>query len=305
MNDGRWHKCGRIFLPDGSRWWMKTHAASPIPLPLEGDRVRILISGRDEQGRARIGALNVSLAGPAAPIVADEPLADLGPLGSFDENGMVGGCAVPVGEQLYIYYSGFQRGVTVPFWFFGGLLISDDLGLTARRFSNAPVLDRSDADPIIAGAPWILRDGGRWRMWYTSGVRWERNRDDLRHFYHIKYAESDDGLHWRRDGIVAIDFRDGEYALGRPCVIRDPDKYRMWYSRRGPSYRIGYAESDDGLNWERRDDLAGIDASADGWDSQMIEYAAVFDHAGTRWMLYNGNGYGESGLGLARWSPEA
>ncbi len=31
----------------------------------------------------------------------------------------------------------------------------------------------------------------------------------------------------------------------------------------------------------------------------MIEYAHVFDHAGTRYMLYNGNGYGKTGVGLA------
>jgi len=303
MSNGRWRKHGRIFLPDGSRWWMKTHAASPIPLALDGDRIRVLISGRDEHSRARIGAIDLSLADPTKAQAVAEPLADLGAPGTFDENGMVGGCAVNADGRLYVYYSGFQRGISVPFWFFGGLLVSDDLGLTARRVSQAPVLDRNDSDPIIAGAPWILRENGTWRMWYTAGIRWEGAADQLRHFYHIKYAESDDGVHWQRDGRVAIDFREDEYALGRPCVIRDAGGYRMWYSRRGHSYRIGYAESDDGLTWERRDDLAGIDVSPDGWDAEMIEYAAVFDHAGKRWMLYNGNGYGKSGLGLAEWLP--
>ncbi len=33
----------------------------------------------------------------------------------------------------------------------------------------------------------------------------------------------------------------------------------------------------------------------------MIEYPFVFDHAGERYMLYNGNGYGASGIGLAVW----
>jgi hypothetical protein len=31
----------------------------------------------------------------------------------------------------------------------------------------------------------------------------------------------------------------------------------------------------------------------------MIEYPFVFDHGGARYMLYNGNGYGRSGVGLA------
>jgi len=73
----------------------------------------------------------------------------------------------------------------------------------------------------------------------------------------------------------------------------------MWYSYRGTSYRIGYAESDDGRAWRRQDGLAGIDVSADGWDSEMIEYPFVFLHRGQHFMLYNGNDYGRTGFGLA------
>jgi hypothetical protein len=47
------------------------------------------------------------------------------------------------------------------------------------------------------------------------------------------------------------------------------------------------------------DEEAGIDVSPSGWDSDMVEYACVFDHDGSRHMLYNGNGYGETGIGYA------
>ena len=73
----------------------------------------------------------------------------------------------------------------------------------------------------------------------------------------------------------------------------------MWYCSRGESYRIGYAESDDGIHWIRKDQDVGIDVSDSGWDSEMIEYPFVFDHEGDRYMLYNGNGYGKTGIGLA------
>ena len=82
-------------------------------------------------------------------------------------------------------------------------------------------------------------------------------------------------------------------------MVKDADVYRMWYSYRGAAYRIGYAESPDGLRWERRDAEAGIGLSASGWDSEMVAYPVVFDHAGERYMLYNGNGYGRTGIGLA------
>jgi hypothetical protein len=137
-------------------------------------------------------------------------------------------------------------------------------------------------------------------MWYVSCTGWNIVDGQIRHHYHIKYAESSDGIHWQRDGRVCIDFKsDDEYAISRPCVVHDPDMYRMWYSYRGASYRIGYAESPDGLVWQRKDEEAGIDVSSEGWDSEMIAYPYVFDHKGRRYMLYNGNGYGKTGIGLA------
>ena len=40
--------------------------------------------------------------------------------------------------------------------------------------------------------------------------------------------------------------------------------------------RIGYAWSENGVDWTRRDDLAGIDVSGSGWDSEGICYSHVF-----------------------------
>jgi hypothetical protein len=147
-------------------------------------------------------------------------------------------------------------------------------------------------------------DEGIWKMWYLSCTGWDKVDGKARHSYHIRYAESDDGLSWQRSGRVCIDYQSKEeYAISRPSVLRDGDLYRMWYSYRGSSrasgYRIGYAESDDGVDWVRKDEEAGIDVSPEGWDSEMIEYPCVFDHFGSRYMLYNGNGYGATGIGLA------
>jgi hypothetical protein len=137
-------------------------------------------------------------------------------------------------------------------------------------------------------------------MWYLSCTEWVIENNIPKHKYHIKYAESDDGVHWQRNGVIAIDYaNEGEYAISRPSVMHDIDRWRMWYSYRGNGYRIGYAESHDGKNWVRNDNQVGITVSSTGWDSEMIEYPFVFDHQGQRYMLYNGNGYGKTGFGLA------
>jgi hypothetical protein len=117
----------------------------------------------------------------------------------------------------------------------------------------------------------------------------------------IKYAESADGIHWDRSGAIAIDLKSpDEYGIAKPCVVQDGSLYRMWYSYRGKEpYRVGYAESRDGVAWTRMDDKSGIDVSATGWDSESIQYAHVFQHRDRWYMLYNGNGYGKTGFGLA------
>ena len=116
------------------------------------------------------------------------------------------------------------------------------------------------------------------------------------------HARSADGVVWSADGdaLLAPNLPD-EYALGRPSVVRDGDLYRMWYSIRSHSrpYRIGYAESADGLAWTRRDEEVGIAKSAEGWDSEMICYPAVIDAGGRRLMFYNGNRHGATGFGVA------
>ena len=137
-------------------------------------------------------------------------------------------------------------------------------------------------------------------MWYLSCREWKLEAGKPKHWYHIRYAESADGIKWKRTGIVCIDFvTRSEHAISRPCVIKENNWYKMWYSYRGKNYRIGYAESSDGLHWTRKDREAGIRVSRSGWDSKMIEYPFVFDHQGSRYLLYNGNDYGKTGIGLA------
>ena len=181
-----------------------------------------------------------------------------------------------------------------------GLAISEDRGKTFRKFSEGPIMDRTYMEPHSVASNCVLYDDEIYRMWYLSCTKWVLSGENLKHYYHIKYAESKDGIHWERTGVVAIDFKDdNEYAISVPRVIKENGKYKMWYSYRGKAYRIGYAESKDGISWIRKDEEVGIDVSESGWDSEMICYPFIFDYGSRRYMLYNGNDYGKTGFGLA------
>ncbi len=291
-----WVKQGLVFVPSGEIPWMRTHAALPVTDRTGANQHAVYFSSRDDAGRSQIGRLDLNLEGPARVTgTGSEPVVCLGATGTFDDSGVTSGCLVNHGGKKYLYYSGWTLGVTVPFYFYIGLAVSEDGGRTFQKISPAPVLGRTAADPYLTASPSVIVEGGVWRMWYVSCVRWEMEGGQPKHYYHVKYAESADGIRWGEERRVSIDFQGAdEYAIGRPCVRKDGGVYRMWYCYRGANYRIGYAESADGNDWTRRDGDAGIGYSASGWDSEMQAYPWVFDDGGRWYMLYNGNSYGRS-----------
>lgn len=295
----QWRKLGLIIQPDRHLPWAQTHCMVPTPHVLGNGLVKVFFSGRDSLNRSHIGHAIVDLNRDGQ--VVDYPSNAVlmpGALGCFDDNGVTPSCIVDLPDgELGLYYIGWNPGSTVRMHIFGGLAISKDQGKTFERWSRAPILERTRTDPYLNTAPWVVRDGDGYRIFYVSGHEW-LDKDHPR--YNIKTGHSKDGKHWVREGYVCLDFMDEtEHALARPYVVLEDGLWRMWFSYKSADYRIGYAESKDGLNWERLDHLAGIDVSPSGFDSEMIEYAAVVKHDGRHFMFYNGNNYGSEGIGLA------
>lgn len=297
-----WKKLGRILDDAGSRPWQRSHAAVPIADATADGAWRVYFSARDAEQRSHTGSALVRADRGTLRVEAvdAEPVLSPGRPGTFDDAGAMGSWIVRRGRQRFLYYIGWNRGVSVPFRNAIGLAVSEDDGKTFVRYSDGPIIDRTTCDPFFTASSCVLVEGPLWRMWYLSCLGWEVRDGRLEHRYHIRYAESRDGIQWERRGQVAIDFRSAdEYAISRPCVVLDGNLYRMWYSYRGRAYRIGYAESGDGITWRRRDEDAGIAAGPESWDAEMIEYPFVFDTGFGRCMLYNGNDYGRTGVGVA------
>jgi hypothetical protein len=295
----KWNKLGRVFTTDNNYPWMLSHAANPVAEHLYDDIFKLYFSCRDAKSRSHIGYAEVDIRPPFRVLrIAEAPLLAPGEIGTFDDSGVSLSCIKQINGIRYLYYLGWNLGVTVPWRNSIGLAVYDPLTDTFQRCSKAPLLDRNTVDPYSISYPFVLEDSGIYRMWYGSNLKWGREQKEMAHV--IKYAESDDGFHWKRQGIIALHFKDeSEYAISRPCVLKELGLYKMWYSYRGESYRIGYAESEDGISWRRKDGDVGTDVSETGWDSEMIEYPFVFNHKGHLYMFYNGNGYGETGIGLA------
>src|SRR5262249_32583667 len=88
------------------------------------------------------------------------------------------------------------------------------------------------------------------------------------------------------------------------CYVRHDDGvFRMWYSHAKPDYRIRYAESLDGIAWERAPVEPVLGPSpTPAWDDQMVEYPEVQIVDGVFRLWFCGNGFGS--VGYATGVPE-
>ncbi|MDQ3281905.1 MAG: glucosyl hydrolase [Acidobacteriota bacterium] len=299
----RWRKLGHVYTAAGEAAWARSHAFLPTVLPLDDERLRVYVAFLDKERIGRIGYVDVDASNPLRVLnVSQEPVLDIGIPGTFDDNGVNPIAVIREGDRIYLFYNGWQIPTRIRYTFFLGLAISTDGGETFTRHSQVPVLDRADGELYFRTAACILRDEGKWRMWYIGGDQWVDVHGKLRPHYNMRYLESDRLDTWGAPGRVLIDvYGDDEHGLGRPVVIRDGNLYRMWYGVRTKSrgYHAGYAESPDGLVWRRRDELAGIEVSESGWDCEMLCCLAIQPTRYGTYMFYNGNNYGETGFGVA------
>ena len=145
-------------------------------------------------------------------------------------------------------------------------------------------------------------------MWYLSSTKWAIIDDHPEPYYHVKYAESVDGINWDRKGVISLDFNEEIDAIGNPTVLLRDGIYKMFFSYRkaggyrndpNKAYKIGCAETLDGIKFTIESKSIDNYDERGNWESIMNAYPHVFTHNDQTFMLYNGNGFGKSGFGYS------
>lgn len=296
FKNNSWEKLGKILSPNKNLIWSKSHMSLPTPLIFK-DFVRIYFGSRDRKNRSRISFIDYNPEEKKIIYRHKKPVIELGELGTFDDNGMMPCSLIRQGKSLLLYYVGWNPRSTVRFSFYSGLAISQDNGITFKRYSRAPIIERTNLEPYVNASPMVIKTKNNYIMYYVSGEGWI-NPDLPR--YNIKIAISKNGKEWSRLNKAAIDFKNNkENALARPCVMKIGNKYFMWFSKKGKNYRTGFAYSKNGINWKRNDSLVDLDVGKSSFDNKMICYPYVFSFKKNFYCIYNGNNYGDSGIGMA------
>lgn len=302
----QWRKLGIVYKPTGEQNWSFSHAMVPTPVLVSPDIIRVYVTFCDPNGVGRTGFVDLDAQNPLGVInVSSEPILDIGEPGTFDENGVLACSVVRISDDTYyMYYVGFELGTKIRYRLLSGLAISRNGGKTFERIQKTPILERSSAELYFRGGPMVIYQNNRFRMWYVAGSEWTNLNGKAMPVYSMKYLESDDGIHWANEGKLSLEVvNEDEHGFGRPWVVqKSPKEYQLFYSVRKRSvsaYRLGYAESLDGIKWTRKDDQMGLNVSPGSFDENAIMYSAVISVGNKTYCFYNGDGFGKDGFAVA------
>lgn len=244
--------------------------------------------------------------------VSSHQVIPLGELGSFDEHGIFPINVLRHEDIIYAYTCGWSRRVSVSVETSTGLAFSKDNGMTFSKMGSGPVLTSSLHEPFLVGDSFVQVYEGVFHMWYIFGQRWKpaTESEPAARVYKIAHATSADGINWNKDeGRQQItDLLGEDECQALPTVTKIGTRYHMYFCFRQATdfrlnadrgYRLGYAWSDDLVNWTRDDENAGISISESDWDAEMMCYPHIFQVDGKVFLLYNGNEFGRFGFGLA------
>ena len=312
----KWEKLGKIFDPRDyeNQTWMHEYAQSPSAVIFD-EYIRVYFCSRpapsaDGQYLSFIAYVDLDRKDLRKIVkICDQPVIGLGKLGTFDEFGTNPVSVIRHGEELRAYFGGWTRCESVRFNAAIGIAISRDGGETFSRLGDGPVIPYSPDEPFLMGSPRIRKYGGKWRLWYVAGKEWVTTDGGPEPLYKIRMASSEDGINWEKYGKDLIEDKIGPHECQAcPDVISRGGKYHMFFSYRNTQnykskeggYRTAYAVSDDMFHWTRHDEMAGLTVSESGWDGELANYPNVFAVDGETYLLYQGNGMGRTGFGLAR-----
>lgn len=312
----KWNKLGKIFtptehsLPNNCREF----AQSPQALEFE-DFVRIYFSTRelDATGKylSHIAFVDFDKDFKKVLNVSRNPVIKLGNLGCFDEHGIFPISPVRDKDRILAYTTGWNRKISVSNDASIGLAVSTDNGVTFTKLGEGPVLTSSLHEPFLVADGFVSIFEGVYHMWYIYGSKWIVDPSEIspQRVYKIVYAQSHDGMHWEKQGkhLISDSLNENE-CQALPTVIKIKNRYHMYFCFReavgfrtipGRGYRLGYAYSDNLVDWVRDDGNVGIGLSQEGWDSGMMCYPNIFRVNEKIYLLYNGNDFGRNGFGLA------
>lgn len=222
------------------------------------------------------------------------PIIPAGKPGAWDRN-RAPGCVLEIDDVLHMWYQTWTPGQTNYSIAYAWSLNGYDWNL-----SKSPVLEAGqdgDWDDEYVYGPSVYFDGLLYHMWYTGSEDGVHDK--------IGYAKSPNGTYWLKcpeNPVVGLGengtFNDDGVFF--PSVIYDNEKFKMWFSGNdGANTRIGYAESENAMDWSVLP-YSVIDlGESTSWDRWSVTTPCVVKREDTYKMWFGGATLWHARIGYA------
>jgi predicted GH43/DUF377 family glycosyl hydrolase len=249
----KWQKYGNMpVMEEGPAGSWDHHIVGFPTVVIVNDTCRMWYVGGSDEMVVQIGYAT-SIDGINWTKYGNNPIIRVGTAGSWEETWIFEPCVIYNESVFHMWYTG-AKGDWTDFdpWDAGvGYATSTD-GINWTKHASNPVFEENTPgnwDDYIVCEQTVLFHNGMFHMWYqgltsTPGL------------FPIGYATSADGISWQRSESNPVLIPSSLWELPRhqfPHVIITDSTYHMWYSAGVDffNWKIGYAKSTDGINWEK------------------------------------------------------
>lgn len=296
-----WEKIGLVYsLKNTNNEYLNSHASNPTAIEINDGIFRVFFSARDSRNRSSVSAFDIDMRTFKVVNEFDTPLFKYDSNSVFYPDGISCSSIYKVGNKQYLTFMGWVNKKN-EHW--RGLIGRVELGENLSILENTSeiLLNLNSLDKISLSYPFIIYENNLYTMYYGSTINWNYENNEMLHV--INYAESLDGKNFIPKGLAFPYIPGVAQAFSRPAILVQNSDKHAWFSYRGGNgdkYKIGYAHSKKNSPWNLALNTNTISTSNEGWDCEMVEYPFVYKFEEEIFMLYNGNNYGKSGIGLAR-----
>jgi hypothetical protein len=275
------------------------YASNPLIIETSEQVSRLFFNSRDECNRSSIYSIDLQ-GEELIPISNSIKLQHtFGRKNSFYSHGISIGNSFELNKRNYVGVMGWKNN---PGEHWSGRIgkVELDSSGNLEKIDEKVWFDLDADDPISLSYPAIYQDGSTLSMWYGSTVTWDSGNGEMLHI--LKEKRSQDGINFMSSASV-IPFKiDQAQAFSRPSIVNFNNRNLMAYSFRGSSnkYRIGFVWLDDFSTATQVGGLPPFLPSRENWENEMVEYPSLFVRNKKLFMLYNGNDYGKTGIGMTQ-----
>ena len=219
-------------------FWLASHSgATSYYKKNELGEYYLLITGRDEYNRSVIGRATWSVNQPDTIYnFESEPVLELGPAGSFYDCGTSYPFVTKIGDKTVMYFTGWSRGGTVPFYNDIGVAVLNIKKGMFEVVSHAPLFKKSEIEYLGFGSMCVFNIEDTYSMIYANFKNWVSTPKKFYHEYSLFKRNSKDGFQWDNRGTEIKIPSDFQYDnICKPVVVKDHiyfcarKKYRLFH----------------------------------------------------------------------------